>query len=65
MDSQTKRQKLHHFLDALPYPHIPEKAQDREEYSDPSNWQRSPVWKLIKSSLFPLLLFGDLLMAAA
>lgn len=50
---------MHHYLEPLPYPHIPVNTQDREENSDPETWQKCPVWKLIESSLFPLLLFGD------
>lgn len=52
MYSQTKRQKFHHFSEALAYPHIPESAQDREENSDREGWQKRPVWRLIESWLF-------------
>lgn len=58
MYSPTKCQKLYHLPEALAYPNIPESAQDREETSNRERWQERPVWRLIESWLFPLLLFG-------
>lgn len=52
MYTQAKRQKINHLPEGLPYPHIPQSAQDREENSDRERWQKRPVWRLIESWLF-------------